>query len=157
MKLSDALLGVLFMGLAAAALWFAKDFPEAPGQPYGPATFPTVVAIALGVAGAILTVQGVRQGALLRWVSLSESMRRGRPLASFLAVLVALLAYCFAVESLGFLLLAPVLLLGLMRVFDVRLRTALWASVLSTVLIHLAFYKLLRVPLPWGLLERFAY
>jgi putative tricarboxylic transport membrane protein len=24
----------------------------------------------------------------------------------------------------------------------------------ATVVIHLAFYKLLKVPLPWGLLER---
>jgi hypothetical protein len=25
------------------------------------------------------------------------------------------------------------------------------------VIIHLAFYKLLRIPLPWGVLERFAF
>ena len=27
----------------------------------------------------------------------------------------------------------------------------------ATVVIHLAFYKLLKVPLPWGIFERFAF
>jgi len=30
-------------------------------------------------------------------------------------------------------------------------------AVLAPVVIHLAFYKLLRIPLPWGLLERLAF
>jgi putative tricarboxylic transport membrane protein len=29
--------------------------------------------------------------------------------------------------------------------------------VIATVLVHLAFYKVLRVPLPWGVLERWAF
>jgi len=28
---------------------------------------------------------------------------------------------------------------------------------IATLAIHLSFYKLLRIPLPWGLLERFAF
>jgi putative tricarboxylic transport membrane protein len=27
----------------------------------------------------------------------------------------------------------------------------------ATVVIHLSFYKLLKVPLPWGIFERFAF
>jgi hypothetical protein len=30
-------------------------------------------------------------------------------------------------------------------------------AVVAPILIHLAFYKLLRIPLPWGVLERFAF
>ena len=30
-------------------------------------------------------------------------------------------------------------------------------AVLAPIVIHLAFYKLLRIPLPWGVLERFAF
>jgi putative tricarboxylic transport membrane protein len=36
-------------------------------------------------------------------------------------------------------------------------RTAAAVSVLATVAIHLAFYKALRIPLPWGLLESYAF
>jgi putative tricarboxylic transport membrane protein len=34
---------------------------------------------------------------------------------------------------------------------------ALVVSTLMTLLIHYAFYKLLRVPLPWGVLQPFAW
>jgi putative tricarboxylic transport membrane protein len=30
-------------------------------------------------------------------------------------------------------------------------------AIVGTILIHLAFYKLLRIPLPWGVLEPFAF
>jgi putative tricarboxylic transport membrane protein len=30
-------------------------------------------------------------------------------------------------------------------------------AIIATVVIHLAFYKVLRVPLPWGVLERWAF
>ena len=36
-------------------------------------------------------------------------------------------------------------------------RAAFLVGVVATVIIHLAFYKLLRVPLPWGVLERWAF
>jgi putative tricarboxylic transport membrane protein len=30
-------------------------------------------------------------------------------------------------------------------------------AVVATVAIHLSFYKVLRIPLPWGLLESYAF
>jgi putative tricarboxylic transport membrane protein len=30
-------------------------------------------------------------------------------------------------------------------------------AVLGTLAIHLSFYKMLRIPLPWGLLEQWAF
>ena len=51
-----------------------------------------------------------------------------------------------------------------LTVLGILVLMPLWAAVLLVVgellaplLIHLAFYKLLRIPLPWGLLERFAF
>ena len=40
-------------------------------------------------------------------------------------------------------------------VLDVKLLPALAWALAGTLLVHLAFYKLLRVPLPWGLLRPF--
>jgi putative tricarboxylic transport membrane protein len=34
---------------------------------------------------------------------------------------------------------------------------AITIAVIATLLVHLAFYKLLRVPLPWGLLKGYAW
>jgi putative tricarboxylic transport membrane protein len=36
-------------------------------------------------------------------------------------------------------------------------RTGVVVAVLATIAIHLAFYKALRIPLPWGLLEPYAF
>ncbi len=33
----------------------------------------------------------------------------------------------------------------------------LGVALIATLAIHTAFYKLLKVPLPWGLLDRFAW
>jgi putative tricarboxylic transport membrane protein len=42
-------------------------------------------------------------------------------------------------------------------VFGVRVRWIVPLAVVVTLVIHYAFYKLLHVPLPWGVLERFAW
>jgi putative tricarboxylic transport membrane protein len=50
---------------------------------------------------------------------------------------------------------APVILAVLFVALQVKLSHALlWAAV-GTLVVHAAFYKLLRVPLPWGVLRPF--
>ena len=51
-------------------------------------------------------------------------------------------------------LVASGAVLGLLAVFVKRIGPRLPVAIAATCIIHLAFYKLLRVPLPWGLLER---
>ena len=48
-------------------------------------------------------------------------------------------------------------LLALFAVLRVAPGRAVLVAAIATLLIHFAFYKLLRVPLPWGVLERFAF
>ena len=57
------------------------------------------------------------------------------------------------VDTLGFHITATALLLLWSRLLGASWWLALPTSVFATVAIHLAFYKLLKVPLPWGLLE----
>ena len=59
--------------------------------------------------------------------------------------------------AVGFLLLAPVLLFVWFRTLGVRTPLAVAVAIVATLLIWYAFYKLLRVPLPWGVLTRFAF
>ena len=59
--------------------------------------------------------------------------------------------------ALAFLIVAPLGLLVLFRAFGVRWRTSTIVAIVATLAIWYAFYKLLRVPLPWGVLERFAF
>ncbi|MGH8669421.1 MAG: tripartite tricarboxylate transporter TctB family protein, partial [Burkholderiales bacterium] len=84
-------------------------------------------------------------------------LRRGRPRAGVAAVLGGLLLYILLADTLGFHLVALVLLVLWMRVLGASWSVTIAIGVLGTVAIHLAFYKLLRVPLPWGVLERWAF
>jgi putative tricarboxylic transport membrane protein len=49
------------------------------------------------------------------------------------------------------------ILLAMFRVLRVRWGLSILLAVVATLVVHFAFYKLLRVPLPWGLLTPFAW
>ena len=65
--------------------------------------------------------------------------------------------YLLAVDWLGFLPTAFVYLAALMWVLRVRPAIAVLVAFLMALAIHYAFYKLLRVPLPWGVLQGLAW
>ena len=54
--------------------------------------------------------------------------------------------------------IVPVLILiAMFLVLRVAPGRAVVMAIIATLLIHFAFYKLLRVPLPWGLLTPYAW
>jgi putative tricarboxylic transport membrane protein len=81
-------------------------------------------------------------------------MRRTRPVASVASVVAGLVFYVLAADALGFHITAAALLLVWSRLLGAAWKLALPVALAATLVIHLAFYKLLKVPLPWGLLER---
>jgi len=155
MKLNDAVFGGLFLVLAIAVLVNARSFPTIPGQQIGPGAFPTVLASILAVCAVILIVRGLRSSQ--RWVQPGLWMRSPQHILRFVAVLGALLFYIAAASFLGFIPTAVILMLGLLLVFGVRWPIAAATALASTLVIHAIFYKLLKVPLPWGLLEGVAW
>jgi putative tricarboxylic transport membrane protein len=48
-------------------------------------------------------------------------------------------------------------LVALFKALRVNWRRTFIVAVIATVLVHFAFYKLLRVPLPWGVLTPWAW
>jgi putative tricarboxylic transport membrane protein len=155
MKINDALIGAALLALGLVILWHIQGFPAMPGQRFGPAWFPGIIAAGLAGCGAVLVFQGIRSRA--PWLALDPWMRRARPLASFASVIAGLAFYVLAADHLGFHLTGFVLMLWWARVLGARWPVAFAVAVVAPVLLHLAFYKLLRVPLPWGVLERFAF
>jgi putative tricarboxylic transport membrane protein len=156
MKINDAIFGVVFALLGAVVLVHVQSFPTIPGQQYGPGLFPGVVAAGFVICGVLLVIGGVRKRAD-GWFAAGEWVRMPAKLVALLAVVAGVAFYILAAERIGFLIVAPLLLLTWFRAFGVRWTTAILASVVTTLLIWYAFYKLLRVPLPWGLLTRFAF
>jgi len=157
MKFNDSLVGTGLIVFAAAILWNAWGFPSMPGDQVGPALFPQLIAAGLAICGAIFVIQAARRKAGTPWIELPDWIRARRQVAGFAAVTLGLLAYCLLVEALGFFVCAPLLLGALLAVLRVRLWAVPVIAIGVSVLIHFIFYKGLGVPLPWGLLQSWAW
>lgn len=152
MKLNDAVFGAIFLALSLLVLWSVQSYPRIPGQNVGPAAFPGVVAAVLAACSVLLIVQGVRARNGTPWFERGAWTSEPRQLVAFAVTVGGLLLYVLASEKVGFLITGTVMLASLMLALRVRVVTAIVVAVVATVVIHIAFYKGLRVPLPWGVL-----
>ncbi len=157
MKINDALFGVLLVVLGAVVLVHVQAYPKIPGQQYGAALFPGLIAAGFVLCGALLVVNGIRTRAGARWFTAGAWMQAPRQIVAFVALIAGVAAYIVLADTVGFLLLAPVLLIVWFVALGVRWTTAIMAALITTIAIWYSFYKLLRVPLPWGWLTPFAF
>ena len=157
MKINDAIFGAVFLLLGVVVLVHVQSFPRIPGQQVGPAAFPGVIAAAFAVCGVLLIISGVRHRAEQPWYETAEWMRSGHHFVAFVAIVGGVAAYVLVATMVGFLILAPVLLWVWFVVLGVRRVPAVVVALVSTIVIWYAFYKLLRVPLPWGVLTGMAF
>lgn len=154
MKVNDGLIGAILLMLSLAVLWHVRDFPNIPGQTYGASLFPTLAAAGLAVCSILLIISGLRSGQGLIYRS---QVTPGRSLRALFVTLAVLLGYALLVDHLGFYLTASVALIVLMTTYGVKARLALPLGIGVTIVIHGTFYKLLGVPLPWGILQGYAW
>jgi putative tricarboxylic transport membrane protein len=155
LRVHDTLTGAALLALAAAILWHIQEFPPMPGQKFGPAWFPGMIAVGLGACGALLIFKGARGGGV--WIAFPEWMQRAHARAAVLAMLGGVMFYILAADKLGFYLTGIVIIALWVRVLGASWRMTILMAVIAPLIIHLAFYKGLRVPLPWGLLEKWAF
>ena len=157
MKFNDAVFGALLLALGIAVLAIVQGYPKIPGQQVGPALFPGLIACGLCLAGAGLLVRGWRERGRTGWFAAGPWARSPRHVLALAVVIGGVLFYMFAGERLGFLVCATLLMWALMWALGVPPLRALLIAVVGALLIHFAFYKLLRVPLPWGVLGGIAW
>jgi putative tricarboxylic transport membrane protein len=155
-KFRDTASGLLTLLFGIAVIAYARTFPPMPGQNVGPAFFPTVVGCGLVLFGAVLLAAGARQRRT-SWIELDEWTRKPRMLFNFVLVIADLVFYALAVDWLGFFITAFAFLSVLFLAFEVRRTWIVPIALAATLAIHYGFYTLLRVPLPWGPLERIAW
>jgi putative tricarboxylic transport membrane protein len=160
-KVNDAVWGALLLLLSAALLVHVQSFPTIPGQQVGPALFPGIIAVALAVCAVLLVVKGLAAHRAADgpepWVELDGWMSEGRYVLAFLVTIGVNVFYILAVDWLGFLIVGTIYLSVLFVVYGVRPKWVLPIALIVTLGIHYAFYKLLKVPLPWGVLQGVAY
>ena len=161
MKLNDAVWGALLLLLSAALLVHVQSFPTIPGQQVGPALFPGIVAVALAVCAVLLVIKGLaaRRAGDERadWIELDGWTSDGRYVLAFVITIGVNVFYILAVDWLGFLVVGTIYLSVLFAVYGVTRKWVLPIAIVVTLGIHYAFYKLLKVPLPWGVLQGLAY
>ena len=161
MRLHDAVWGALVLLLGMAILIAIRSFPTIPGQQYGPALFPGVIAIGLLACGAALIYSGLaarsRSDGAFAAVTWDDWVRSPRHVAAFVVVIAVNVLYIAFADWLGFVIASSLYLAALFAVFGVRRWLVVPLAIAATLVIHYAFYKLLRVPLPWGLLQGIAW
>lgn len=158
MRFNDALTGAFFILTAGTVFWLTRDLRIMPGQNYGAAFFPRTIATAMALFGAILVVRGLRVGHS-PWVETLDWMRSPRHIANFALVVAALVFYILMSGRLGFPLTGFICLVVLLLWLrgPGRWLEAVVVSVGCVVVIQFLFGDLLRVPLPWGVLQPVAW
>ncbi len=153
MKLNDAVFGLLLLALGGIVLYAVQGFSKIPGQQVGPALFPGLIAAGLCVGGLILLVRGWRQRAVVPMIAMEAWVRSPRHLLSFVVLIGSIVFYMMVSQALGFLPSSFIILTALFVVLGVGGARSVVIALLASLLIHFVFYKLLRVPLPWGVLQ----
>ena len=161
MFIPDKVTGLFLVGLGAAAAYGGSLLPPVPGQQVGPNVFPMVVGIGLAICGTMIAFgvgsvleQEAEADLAAHSVKLEPEVKPS-PLLNAARTLLPpalLLAYVFVGDRLGFVPTAFCIVLAISLAMGARLKLALPLALIAPVIVHLVFLKLLRVPLPPGLL-----
>src|SRR4029450_6133219 len=86
-KINDAVWGALLLLFSAVLLVHVQSFPKIPGQQVGPALFPGILAVALGVCSVLLVIKGLAARRAVDdpepWVELDDWTSEGRYVVAF--------------------------------------------------------------------------
>jgi len=150
MRINDAITGAVLLAFAIGMFAYARTLPAIPGQEYGAAVFPMLIAMGLAGCGILMIASGCRhwQGA----VAWNDWARTHHAWVRLAVVLALVSAYILAAPILGFVPMSLVILLVFLLMMGVRWWIAAAVAVAATILIQQTFVGLLRVPLPHGLL-----
>jgi putative tricarboxylic transport membrane protein len=140
---SDRLAGLALLLLAVAYGVTASGFQSSFGDPLGPAMFPLVLAIPLGLLSLYLIV---RPDPEPEWA-------RGRILLKQALALIAFVAYAYLLEPLGFIVASVLAVAALGWLLGARLWQSASAGLAIALVLFLLFNNLLGLPLPAGVLR----
>ena len=158
MRLPDRVTGLFLVGLGSLAAYGGSLLPPVPGQPVGPNVFPIVIGVGLALCGLMIAF-GIghtfeEEEELIPFEAGQEAAASRGRLYGLRALLppALLLFYVLAADRLGFILTAGLIVLATSTALGARLKLAVPLALLAPIGVHLIFAKLLRVPLPIGLI-----
>ena len=148
MKRNDIIAGIIFivLGIFIFTQTIRYPAPLEKGHP-GPGLFPNILALLFIGFGLALVLKA------RKLTSAGVEITPGpRKISNSLFVLAIVAFYIVVVNFLGFLVTSAVLLFLLMKKLRVTILKSAIASIVITLFVNLMFSKILRVPLPWGIL-----
>lgn len=151
MKISDTVVGAGFVGAGALIFAATLNYPSLETGHPGPSLFPRILAVLMAVFGGLLSVQGIRSRDATEEVAWLH-LHRNTAFLNALFVLGGVLAYIFLAEPLGFLVMGSLVIFVIMWRLQVSPLKALVVAILFSNGVYFLFAKILRVPLPTGLL-----
>src|SRR5215210_1643353 len=153
MRLPDRVTGLFLVCLGGSAAYGGWLLPPVLGQPVGPNVFPLVIGIGIAVCGLMIAF-GIghtfeEEEELVPLEAGQEAAAPPGRLYGLRALLptALLIFYVVAVDRLGFIPTAALIVLATSTALGARLKLAIPLAILAPIGIHLIFAKLLRVPL----------
>ena len=150
MRLPDQATGTALVAVGGLAAAFGSRLPGVPGQDIGPAVFPMLIGAFLAACGGAIAL-GVGRGFEAPDPAEEAPPPRYAGLRALLPPAL-LLFYVLIVERLGFLPTAAAMVAAVALALGAGWRIVVPLAVAAPLGVHLVFAKLLRVPLPDGVL-----
>ena len=149
MQLNDRLIGALAVCGGIAVIAGTFGFRELPGQQFGSAFFPRIVGAALIMTGLVMVVIRTQEP----WIRVPDLLR-GRAKWQVAAALLAVVVWVVVSPLLGFIAATTFMIWALILVAGGRVIPAALTALVMAGLLYFVFGVLLRVPLPFGAIER---
>lgn len=153
MRFNDAVIGAIFLFLGLSLAWYSHGLPAIPGQDYGAATFPLMVAAGLIGCSARLLYSGIRHNGE-PWVFLADEVKSPRALAGVAAMLALVVFYIFFDRVLGFIPTAFTITFVMFLILKVHPVKAAIIAAIAAFGCDFIFRTMLLVPLPFGMVPR---
>lgn len=150
MKKNDIIAGAIFILLGIFIFTQTFTYPSLEKGHPGPGLFPNILAILFIAFGSVLIFKARKPSP--KDAGEAEVTSGPKKVLNAFFVLGIIAAYVALVNLIGFLMTSSVLLFLLMKKLGVTIFKSAIASIIITLFINLMFSKILRVPLPMGIL-----
>ncbi|GHS85859.1 hypothetical protein AGMMS49957_02840 [Synergistales bacterium] len=158
-KKEDWIFGLIAIAVGALTLYLIKDLASVKSMdPAGPVAMPSIVAwlmIAIGVVHVAGAVMKKNSSEAKSEENAGNAKKRKSPM-KVVTICVACAIYYFALESAGYIVMTPPLIVAIMLgVGERNMRRIISTSIFTTAFLFCVFYYALKVNMPLGVLESF--
>ena len=157
-KINNVISGLVSISFGFFLISLAVKLPSVKHINFGPGFFPLIVGYGFVIAGIFLLMSSTM------WTEKTDFWKLSRntiqvnvyKVLQTLPVFFAMVFYIWFAEAWGFLPVMMILLTGLMYWFGNSLKRSIAVSFCATLILHSFFYQLMKVSLPWGVLESYS-